>query len=270
MEKAIIVSSPADIDSLDGYDRVYFGAEFCRKLIPSKRDTADAIRRCKERGLKFTLATPYIEQGSFHKVVSIVELASEAGDGAEVIINDLGLLHHINKKREQGDEAYKNLSLLLGRLMNKLPRDPRYVIVADQLNDHQREGISTNHLSYISEFWREQGITRFEVDNVIHPVDLPNENAYSLYYPYFYISCSKTCLTAQCERSEALTEKNDKCQKECTRYGFQLNHPSLPGPMYYLGNAFFGYNYNIEEKVKSDLFSRLVEHSVRMDLQNLK
>ncbi|TCS60563.1 hypothetical protein [Varunaivibrio sulfuroxidans] len=267
MEKAIIVSDPAQIDALEGYDRVYYGTEFCDRLIPSKRDVSQAIEHCRARGLKFTLATPYIEQSDFQKVENIVELVAHAGNESEVVINDLGLLRHINAQREKGTSAYRDLTLLLGRLMNKLPRDPRYINVVDQLNERQREGISSNHLSYIGDFWRAQGIARFEIDNVMHPIDLPAENAYSLYYPYFYISCSKTCLTAQCTRDHDIREKTEKCQTECATYGFQLNHPSLPGPMYYLGNTFYGYNDKIDEKVTGALFSRLVEYRPDMRLQ---
>lgn len=260
MEKAVIVSDPLHIETLEGYDRVYFGAEFCARLIPSKRDVLRALACCRARGLKFTLLTPYIEQSDFQKIVNIVDIVARAGNDSEVVINDLGLLRHINLRREEGDEAYRALGLLLGRLMNKLPRDPRYVNVLEQLNARQREGISSNHLSYIGDFWRMQGIDRFEIDNVMQPIDLPADNAYSLYYPYFYISCSKTCLTAQCTRDHALREKTDKCRNECATYGLRLRHPSLPGDMYYLGNTFYGYNEDIAEKLADAPFDRLVEH----------
>ena len=155
------------------------------------------------------------------------------------------------------------LEPVMGRLLNKMKRDPRLAGLASILPqatlDYYRDcGLG---VSAYQGFLRSFGVRRVELDNV--PQGMAHdftgtELSVSLYSPYAYITTTRLCLAASCD----VHGKEDEvailaCQKECKKYSFELNHPALLIPLIRKGNTVFFRNDSIPAEAKG-LFNRQV------------
>ena len=58
MEKALFLSKGKKKD-LKGFDRVYYGAEFCEHLLPAEEELAKVIKKVADEGKALALVTPF-------------------------------------------------------------------------------------------------------------------------------------------------------------------------------------------------------------------
>jgi len=82
-------------------DRIYFGVEFCHRLIPEPGALLEAYRRTRDAGLAFSYVTPPVTDPGIEIVTSRIEsLREEAPDDdrLEVIVNDWGVLHRLRER----------------------------------------------------------------------------------------------------------------------------------------------------------------------------
>ena len=128
--RALFVSRIKNLSNLDRreYSRLYFGNEFCQNLLPSEAAVEKALSEIKDRGLDFTLVTPYVTDSGLSRIQRLLALVSRSLESYEVVVNDLGVLRWIN--REFGADRP---GLLLGRCQTKLKRAPRLVKHREEL-----------------------------------------------------------------------------------------------------------------------------------------
>jgi len=262
MEKAIFITKPSQLKYIDHkYSRLYYGNEFCERLIPSLRDLSQILDYIQRRRLDFSLVTPYVTNIGLEKLKVLFEFLKDKKINCEVIINDWGILNLINRQ-------YLNFQPVLGRLLTKQKRGPRLIkllkrkvrprLIVDPENPSQRnivfqkklpldldfyyKGANAASVPVIHHFLINQRIKRIELDNVGQGLllELPQDKiSASLYTPYIYITTTFFCPTAGCDQKKKSLLKIKPCKRQCQRYVFKLRHKTLPKVIYLKGNTQF-------------------------------
>lgn len=271
MEKAIFITRADQIKYADDkYSRLYFGNEFCQRLIPSGQELREVLSFVRRRSLNFSLVTPYVTNSGMEKLNVLFGLLARERVECEVIVNDWGVSDLVSGK-------YRCFTPVLGRLLTKQkrgpglkgllerktstqlaqnPKDPgiRYIIFQKKLPlslDPYYKGSNTSSVPIIHDFLIRRGMRRIELDNTAQGLflELPKGRiAASLYLPYAYITTTFFCPTAGCSSRKKPFLKIKPCARECRRYIFKLRHKSLPGVIYLKGNTQFYKNTRIAQK----------------------
>lgn len=259
MEKAIFVSKIGNLKYISkDYSRLYFGNEFCQRLIPSLKELKKVLNFSQENNLDFTFVTPYVTNGGLDNLKSLLPFLSKQNP-CEVVINDWGVLRLINKN-------YQNLKPVLGRLLGKQKRGPRIMNVWDKLPKTAKEYFRQTSITVprYRNFLKERGIRRIELDNLLQGIDLgfnaKKEGIYvSLYLPYAYVTTTRLCLTANCDKPEYVDKIGIfPCHKECQKYTFELKHKAMPVTLILKGNTQFFKNEKIPENLEKKGIDRIV------------
>ena len=282
MEKAIFVTKINQLKYInDGYSRLYFGNEFCERLIPSAHHLGQILSYVRKRNLDFSLVTPYVTNDGLKRIEGLFKLLKSIGISCEVIINDWGVLNLLNRD-------YPNLTPVLGRLLTKQKRGPRLAkllkrqahprLVKDPQNPKVRQlvfqkklpldldpyykGSNTSSVPIIHNFLISQRIKRIELDNIAQGLflELPKDKiSASVYTPYIYITTTFFCPTAGCDEKKKSLLKIKPCQRQCQKYLFRLRHRTMPKVIFLKGNTLVYKNSRLSiKKLKDSGVDRLV------------
>ena len=235
------------------YERLYFGTEFCDRKLPSIKEIEKIIDFTTLRSSKFTMVLPFISQGSVEKIKSVLAFIASAVESCEVVFNDWGGFQLI--------QNYDRLVPVLGRLLTKQRRDPRlgkYVqkFSSDTVAYFQESYIDS---AYSEDFLLSKGIERIEFDNTIIGLRRNGKIKGSLYYPYCFLTTTRYCQTAMCEKQLDYYRWIKPCQKECLKYEFKLSHQSIPLPLHMKGNATFYMSDKIPDNLEALNVDRMVK-----------
>jgi len=111
IEKALKIPSIQSLTNKNivEFDRIYFGHEFCERLLPDLDQLKRAIDIIKKSQAKFSLLTPSVTEYGLKSIKSLVSLLREDD---EVIINDYGVLNMV-------ETEFKN-PILIGRILSRI------------------------------------------------------------------------------------------------------------------------------------------------------
>ncbi len=255
MERALFIAKKKNVKYLTAdYQRLYFGNEFCERLLPPVETLSEIYHDIADRGFRFTFVTPYVTDAGIKKIIGLLEkLPAET----EVVFNDWGVFRVIRRN-------FPNLNLVQGRLLNKLKRGPRIVHFLDKLPpDALRHLRSTNlGIPAYQQFLKENRIHRVELDNPFQGLCLegvPEDVRLSLYIPFAYVSTTRFCLVANCD----IPEKKGMigvfpCHQECQKYTFYLDNPVMTTLLIRKGNTLFFKNTKLPPDIKQTTIDRIV------------
>lgn len=262
MERAIFITKLSQLRYIEHkYSRIYYGNEFCEKLIPSLQDLSRILGYIKMRGLDFSFVSPYVTDVGLRKLKVLFEFLKAKEINCEVIINDWGVLNLVNRK-------YHSLVPVLGRLLTKQKRGPRLIkllkrqvrprLMVNPETPGQRQilihkklpldldfyykGSNVASVPIIHDFLIDQRIKKIELDNIEQGLflELPRGKvSASLYLPYVYISTTFFCPTAGCGQRKKSLLKIKSCKRQCRKYIFKLRHKTMPKVIYLKGNTQF-------------------------------
>ncbi len=254
MEKAIFISKIENLKYVNqDYSRLYFGNEFCERLIHSKQDLDKVIFFVKDKGLDFTYVTPYTTNKGLKIIKENISYILDKIKDLEIVINDWGVLRSIKSLR---------VKPVLGRLLTKMKKGPR---ILNYINDYPKEMIehfqkSNIELPIFQDYLCELGIDRVEMDNVLQRIDIDFSklNA-SIYHPFLYITTTRRCLINSCDS----ISKRDiigiyPCNKECQKYTVELSHSIMPKSIILKGNTQFLRNDNLPLDLEKKGINRIV------------
>lgn len=255
MERALFIAKKKTLKYLTSdYQRVYYGNEFCERLLPGVEDVSEIMKAAQDRGLKFTLVTPYVTEAGIRKVERLLETLPP---GTEAVFNDWGVLRILRQK-------FQHLEIVQGRLLTKLKRGPTIARFLDTLPPDALKHLRSTNLGVpaYQRFLKENTITRVELDNPLQGIDLsgvPPEVKLSLYIPFAYVTTTRFCLVANCD----IPEKKGMigvfpCHQECKKYTFYLNNPAMTTLLIRKGNTLFFKNTKIPPDLKGKNISRIV------------
>lgn len=254
-----------------GYGRIYFGNEFCQRLIPGPEEVKQAVSFAGRRKLRFTLVTPYVTNAGLKKLSDILRTLP-GKSFIEVVVNDWGVLDLINRE-------FPRLVPVLGRLLTKQKRSPNLDlllrrdlvapgIIPDPSNpsgkylllqkkfppaaDFYYQGSNASSVPLLQKFLLSKKIARIELDNLVQGMRLrlpARGMAASVYLPYVYITTTFFCPTAAAFAQKGCLSRRPACRKQCRQYSFELAHPAFAGRLLYLkGNTQFYRNDRCDQR----------------------
>ena len=244
MEQALYISTPDNLKYWKTeFTRLYFGMEFCERLLPGSPQLKNAVNFARDNNADFTLVTPYVTEKGLKQVEKLIITLCEIKPQSEIIFNDWGIFHLLREK-------HYPVKPVLGRLLNKLKRGPRIVPVRDKIPGTSLDYFMTPNLSIpeIQSFLLHRGINRVECDNILQGLnldDISKELHISLYLPFAYVTTSRFCLMPAIHDPEEMKIGVLPCKKECQQYAFSLWNPVMTVPLVRKGNTIFFSNEEI-------------------------
>lgn len=210
------------------FSRLYFGQEFCERLIPKVRDLMEAVGVSRRGKLGFTLVTPYVTEKGLAMLEELFGELSAGLPGAEVVVNDWGALYLLRRR-------FLSLEPVLGRLLNKALRDPRLTggLSSDDLSRNKKLYRACSLSGpYMKKLINWLGVKRVELDNLIQGLDdgIPRWGfRVSLYLPFGCITTGRICLLGSwgLERSKKFNASAKSCSRECGIHRLELTGPGF-------------------------------------------
>lgn len=212
------------------FTRLYFGNEFCERLVPTVWQVRRAYDAAMAENLRFSLLTPYVTDSGLPRLRPLFDwLAALDNQPVEVIVNDWGVLHLIRRD-------FPALRPVLGRLMNRMLRDPRIAASfataqapSAALQALQQSGVTA---AVFRMFLARASVTRVEFDNLIQGLDMNFDElglAASLYVPYGYVATRRVCPIGSLPlRKEEKFDVASPCRQECQLYTLRFQYSDSP------------------------------------------
>jgi hypothetical protein len=248
IEQALFLSRLPEVDTdLSGYQRLYFGAEFCPWNIPACSACLRALEWAHSNSLAFTLATPVLIEPWLPRLTELLQtLSKQLTADDEILISDWGALEIIR-------EVVPEVPVIVGRTLSGQKRGPR--ILDLDLTREQRDYFQRGswHSAESAALLRAQGITRVELDNLLQGVAaLPDGLTGSLHSPWIMVASSRNCPFREDSGS-------DGCAAPCGE-SFTLATPETRVPLIQAGNTQFLESHRLPDNLTKLGISRLVEH----------
>lgn len=199
--------------------RLYFGSEFCQYRIPTVDDVKIAYEMSLQRGYQFTFVTPYVPEAGLQKLLPIFTWLHERDETVEVVVNDWGISYAVATQ-------FPKFELNVGRLLNKMIRDPRVAHLYNEENAPQRAKSVFMNTSldtpYFSQFLKRLNVKRIEFDSFIQPVEKTVDSfgiPASLYIGFGVIATGRSCLVGTLHKPKEEKFLGDvQCKQQCTHY----------------------------------------------------
>jgi hypothetical protein len=209
MEKAVFVAELERLPPGGGYDRLYVGSEFCAWRLPSPAELRQALAAAGERGMAFSLVTPFLDEPGLARALALVR-ALPADGPAEVVANDLGLLEAVRR-------AGWNGTLVAGRLLTRQRRGPGFQapVGASPGALAALRGSALDSPPFVGLLGEAYGVRRFEIDDLPQGVavgDLPEGVRLSVYRPWILVTATRNCPWAFDGRR---WRREDGCPRPC-------------------------------------------------------
>ncbi|MBU4468559.1 MAG: hypothetical protein KKC39_07480, partial [Candidatus Omnitrophica bacterium] len=255
LEKAIHITNLKNLKYFqkDKYRRLYWGVEFCQNLIPALVDTGKILRFVKENNLKFTMVTPFVTEQGLKRLKETFSWFREKKIGAEVVVNDWGVLECLNR------EFNGSFEIALGRLLVRQQRDPamksvlekqppfavrgkdgKIHIVVHKLPDKQyQDGARRSYVNFpfVQDLLAKFGVQRVELNNLLQGLNLKGVGfKKSLYTPFVNISTGRFC---PMETRFQKIQRINVCKRECQKHYDLLRKKAVPKVIYKRGNTTF-------------------------------
>lgn len=260
MERALFIAKPGNLHYFSPQlTRLYFGTEFCERLIPAPGEIKEVISFVHERQINFSLVTPYVTNEGIRQWKKIIEIVAGELPESEIVFNDWGISRIIGRVSDR-------LKPVMGRLLTKIKRGPRLMNVMDMLPPDAQRYFQNTNLSVpgYRTFLMSRGIKRAELDHPLQDLtldDIGSEMHLSLYIPFVYVTTTRFCLTASCDIPELKGMIGIfPCKKECQKYTFTLDNPVMPTSLIRKGNTIFYKNEKIPtgDELRQKKIDRLV------------
>ena len=213
----------------DPSSHAYFGAEFCEALMPSRSALLAASRR--HAAGSFTYVTPPVGEAALSRLQGHLELLATEGRPVEVVVNDWGALRLVRATSPL-------LRPVLGRLLNRMLRDPRVTplfdtdVVTAAAAEASRQNAFTSP-GYAAHL-RAHGVEVVELDNLYQGIDIDFAEVGlrpALHVPFGVVASGPACFFAgihQPKHEKFMSET--PCQLECRTYAAQMTDPDASRP----------------------------------------
>jgi hypothetical protein len=219
---------------------VYFGNSSCEHLLPNITDTIKAYKICREKKYNFIFVVPPLSEFSFKCVDEIFEYLNNIS--CEVVVNDFGILQLATK--------YTQLKIILGTNFTK-------TIKKSFLNHDSKQ---THHIEFenkeVRQFYKNLDISRISFENLPIETSFLKEAPFvyvDYYYPYTYISHSKSCQIASNFDNINGSFVNEECSKYCLSVSCDFKNSNIH-------NFYQRYNTIYQPKLELNLDKTIYSH----------
>lgn len=190
-------------------NRFYIGNPFCRHVFPDAPTLRAIAAKAHSEGIALSLVTAELRIDSAPQADHIAAFAQESG--AELVVNDWGMLHRVQWLRGE-------LKIALGSQLNRRRKDPRLPYkrgLENRCDLLARNGL--NDAAWLA-FLQDLGVARLEYESCgVVPI-LPSLPC-SLHLPFYQTNTGLWCpLKAVCERgSRGAQQGANACSAWCDR-----------------------------------------------------
>ncbi len=255
VELAAFIESPGDLDSLPtGTSRIYWGSEFCERLLPSSDELRTVVNRAAEASIDTTLVTPYVTDEELAEVRRILQVFHEVSPDSEVVFSDWGVLRVIR-------EEFPSFTPVLGRLLNKQTIDPRIGPVMENspasARSHFQAAAADNPV--VEAFLKDRGVNRIEFDNTRQGFIRQGTLPASLHVPYVLFSVTRLCPAANWGAGRGFRGIGS-CRKECLHHQWEISFNGIREKVLSYGRAQLMANYNYPPDPAALGIDRIVNH----------
>jgi hypothetical protein len=215
MKKAILINRIEQLDYWNkSYSRVYFGNEFCMKLLPSDKECEKIIRFINDKKLKLTLIIPFTNDIELLKMKKFIKRFKNVLNCDEVVCNDFGVLHFLKRTQIKKE-------VILGRVLKKFHN----LWLKKDFSDEY--GIKKVEIDYLFSDYKK---ARGSLKEKIKPGSNFSKSKYeiSFYYPYTLVFDTRWCVfcglfSSDYEKIKGIT---NSCNKECLSFknGLEMKH----------------------------------------------
>ena len=222
--------------------RLYVGNEFCERLLPGTRTLGVVCREAATSWGGLTLVTPPVGDAGLDRVALLLRSLARLSPGAEVVANDWGILTLV---AEMGSD----LRPVLGRLMNKMLRDPRVTPSLAQQSPTAEALRATRQAALTAPAYVRMlarlGVQRVEFDNLHQGIDIDFAALGiqpTLHLPFSCVTTGSACLTSGIGQvPEHKFTSDNPCHRECRVYSATMrDHASAAAaPLISRGNSVF-------------------------------
>lgn len=219
MHEYLAIHHALHINSLkQSISRLYIGSEYCHLLGPTEDVLYKLIEKAWQEGLEVTLCYPYMREVYVNKITDLVKCLKAWCDSwqrtVEVVINDWGMLKLLEGKTDV-------LKPVLGTLLNKRMKDPRYIYKKGYEQNQNRIGRNNLNQSAYQTFLSQYDIKRYEYEACGYQMEIPT-TGHSLHFPFYVTNLSQYCpLHAMCTQSQRGHQSLvTKCPQYCRDYIF--------------------------------------------------
>ena len=248
---------------------IYYGQETCENLIPPQKFVEQAIDYCAGKDYQFTFATPYVSPKGMEKLKKIFAFLNDNAPDSEVVVNDYGVLHLLNTE-------FINLTPILGRLLIKMKRDPRFSLsgfeIANveiknlkRIETNQAEALqgSSLELPVYQDFLKDKGVERIGIDTLSQGVNSKTLKKWGfpvdLYWPWTYVTSNRSCLVAAYTQPGKESHPTDEpCNFQCKKYEFTFRSDKKMLPSVARGNAVWMNTRSLHMEYFQAGFDRLI------------
>jgi hypothetical protein len=257
------------IDYSGNVEGLYFGQETCENLIPPLKNLQLAVEYCRQHEYHFVFATPYVGPKGMDRLRTLLSYLHKEAPGSEVSVNDYGVLHLLNTE-------FNNLKPVLGRLLVKLKRDPRFSIsgydITNQgiknlkkVESNQLDALqgSSLELPVYQNFLRAKGIERICLDTLSQGMSKKTLKKWGfpvdLIWPWSYITSGRSCsIAAHTQPGKEFHPTDEPCKFQCKKYEFTFSSDKKMMPALFRGNAAWMSTQSMYEEFFDLGFDRLV------------
>lgn len=207
-----------------------FGNEFCQRLLPSRAAVRQGLQLAARHGFGFALALPILTDAG---LVRAERLLAELPDGAEVAVNDWGLMRLMSR-------SFAHLQIIAGRQLCRLLKDPRAPPAAG--TGPQRGWVNPGLATLLLRL----RARRLELD--IPPFASPLERAVpgmrlSAHAPFGFVTTGRICRLGNLRQEPARRFAPEHgCNRECLTYCVRISRRSAHAdslPLLQRGNTIF-------------------------------
>ena len=234
MEKAKRISSKTALASA-GADRIYFGSEFCERLLPSVTELKRILKEARRLEIKFSLLTPPSTEIGVKHIRVLVACLNEDD---EIIVNDYGVLRMI-------DGTSRN-PVVIGRVLG---RNFLHALKALGRDDHA----VNEHISLLGSRIKGIEVDYFNAGSVTS--FLSERTGFFLYTGAVFWTTTRRCAFNQASKP---LDKFAMCQRQCLVCEAILENKAAHKKFLLHGNAIFNMSDAAFSKPDYKIFKRIV------------
>lgn len=236
MQITTIIKDYKSIEKLntERISRIYYGEEFCERLMPSKDKVLEAKKEAKKFGINFSLITPIMTDKGLKNLKETIEILDQKD---EIIVNDIGTLNLIHSEYQNpiiiGRVLGRNFIEMLGRFKSDLDTAEKYILThSDRIKIIETDFLKSNLITK----------------------DMSQRFNLGFYNMPFFWTITRRC--AFNTNSKSL-DKFTMCKKECKNTSAIINNTCAEKDFLLEGNKMLDID-SPKEKIDINLFKRVV------------
>lgn len=236
MEIVALIDSIEDIALIDNskVTRIYYGEEFCERLIPNLETIKKIKAATSSKGLKFSFVTPVVTDLGLERINEIMKIID---DHDEIIVNDIGVLNLIHT-------TYKN-PINIGRVLGR-----KFIEIFGSFEDEIK--MTKDYIFTYSD--RIKIIETDYLKSKLISKHLASELNFAFYNIPFFWTMTRRCAF---NRNTKSLKKFEMCKKECLTSSAIITNTSANKDFLLKGNKMLDVN-SAKGKIDVNLFKRII------------